>query len=385
MIGSQHSSKLAARQGASSRGALLFASALVGLGALAACSPANKAGNGGGTGGLGVGQVGMPATGTGGSTATGTPMAGAGVSGGLAGSGGMRGASTGGVGAPAGQGGGTGGVGAATGGVGGGTGGVGGGTGGVGDSGSGGAGGTGGAGSTTGVMPPCETKASQTVIVGDSYINWTSHDLPGQLATLAGETWRLHAMGGASMAQGGIAQLIPDQFESAVTEDKDIKFVMMDGGGNDILIPDATMYPTANCKNETNAATDPTCIAIVKQSFDTATKLYNRMAEVGVTDVLYFFYPHVPDGTALGGTSPNVTLDYALPMIKEQCASTEQRTMGKLRCHFVDMIPVFNGHMDWFAPGDIHPNTMGSQAMAEAIWAEMKKDCVSQHSGCCKP
>jgi hypothetical protein len=361
----------------SSRGALVWVSAWVGLASLAACASAKTGSGGGGTGGQGVGQVGVPSTGA--STVTGMPGSTAGISGNLPGSGGATVHSSGGSGGVSmpGQ--------SGLGGVSGGGSGAGGAAGVSASSGAGGASGSGGAAPTGSSGIACEKAASETVIIGDSYINWASHDLPAQLATLAGESWRLHAVGGASLAQGGIAQLIPDQFESAVTEDKNIKFVVMDGGGNDILIPDATMYPTADCKNETMSPSDPICVAIVKQSFDVANKLFDRMAAVGVSDVLFFFYPHVPDGTPIGGASPNAMLDYALPMIKGQCASTEQRTMGKLRCHFVDMIPVFEGHADYFAPADIHPNTMGASKMAAAIWAEMQKSCMSQHSGCCKP
>jgi hypothetical protein len=42
------------------------------------------------------------------------------------------------------------------------------------------------------------------------------------------------------------------------------------------------------------------------------------------------------------------------------------------------MVPVFKGHDDYFAAGDIHPNPMGSAAMAKAIWGKMEDDCVWQ-------
>jgi hypothetical protein len=234
--------------------------------------------------------------------------------------------------------------------------------------------------------PPCESSPNDTVVIGDSYINWPSHTLPADLAAQSGETWPLYAVGGASMATGGIAELIPDQFEDAVAANPNIKFVVMDGGGNDVLIPDASFAGGGDCKNSDMAGSLPVCQQIVKQSFDAATKLFTRMAEVGVKDVLYFFYPHVPKGTPIGGDNPNPILDYSLPMIKDICAETEMRTGGKLRCHFVDMIPVFEGHdPDWFAAGDIHPNSDGSAGMAKAIWDTMKNACMSQKasSGCC--
>lgn len=234
--------------------------------------------------------------------------------------------------------------------------------------------------------PPCETSPDDTVVIGDSYINWASHTLPADLADQAGEMWPLYAVGGASMATGGIAELIPDQFSDALADNPNIKFVVMDGGGNDVLIPDASFVGGGDCKNSEMAGSLPVCQQIVKQSFDAAAALFKRMAGIGVRDVLFFFYPHVPTNTPIGGDDPNPILDYSLPIIKNVCDDTEMQTGGKLRCHFVDMIPVFEGHdPDWFAAGDIHPNSDGSAAMAKAIWGTMKKACMSQQasSGCC--
>jgi hypothetical protein len=236
-------------------------------------------------------------------------------------------------------------------------------------------------------QPPCESKASQTVIIGDSYINWASHTLPADLAREAGETWRLYAVGGSSMATGGIAGFIPDQFEQALAADPNILFVVMDGGGNDILIPAATWVGGADCKNNANSPTIPVCQQIVQAAIDRAIKLMDRAASVGVRQVVYFFYPHVPNGTLVGGQNPNAILDYALPIVRSTCEEARARTGGKLSCYFVDMIPVFNGHPEYFAPADIHPNATGSAAMAKAIWGAMKSGCVAQKasSGCCTP
>jgi hypothetical protein len=113
----------------------------------------------------------------------------------------------------------------------------------------------------------------------------------------------------------------------------------------------------------------------------------DRMADVGVRDVVFFFYPIVPNGTTLGGRYPNAISGWARPKVREQCDGTYQRTGGRLRCHFVDLVPVFQGHMNYFATGDIHPNTSGSAAMARAVWETMRSACLAQSasSGCCKP
>lgn len=245
--------------------------------------------------------------------------------------------------------------------------------------GAGGVGGTGGSGGS--VEHPCTPKASQTVVIGDSYINWVSHSFPTDMARVAGETWRMYAIGGTSMGSGGIG-LIPDQFDRALAADPDIKTVVMTGGGNDVLVCDGVRWPNcASCKNGSIA--EP-CPSIVQTALDRAEQVMQKAASSGVRDVVYFFYPHVPNGTLIGGTNPNNILDFALPKVKALCDSAASKTGGRLRCHFVDMIPVFANHPEYFVSGDIHPNSLGSAAMAQAIWANMRTNCVSQKSGCCQ-
>jgi dienelactone hydrolase len=239
---------------------------------------------------------------------------------------------------------------------------------------------------TTGTaQPPCLAKPTQVGLFGDSYVNWPSHTFPQDLNKVAGQNFRLYAVGGFSMGSGGIG-LIGPELDQALAADPDLKTVILDGGGNDILIPDGFQFPNGgSCKNDTNAPNIPDCQKIVQKALDAATTLMKRAASAGVQDVVYFFYPHVPEGTLLGGLHPNAILDYALPKVKALCEQAYSITSGQLTCHFVDMIPVFQGHPEYFALGDIHPNAQGSAAMAQAVWARMQADCIAQpaSSGCC--
>lgn len=232
----------------------------------------------------------------------------------------------------------------------------------------------------------CITKSSQVILMGDSYINWLSHTFPTDLYAEAGQTFRSYAIGAYSMGSGGIG-FIPTQFDTAIAADPDIKVIVLDGGGNDVLVPDTVQFPQgASCKNDLNSPNIPDCQKIVEKAIDTALSLMERVVAQGVTDVVYFFYPHVPEGTLIGGLYPNAILDYALPRVKAACDGAEAMTGGQLRCHFVDLVPVFEGHPEWFAAGDIHPNPAGSQAMAKAVWQKMQDACVGQMSAnsCCE-
>jgi hypothetical protein len=245
--------------------------------------------------------------------------------------------------------------------------------------------GMGGGAGTAARKPACRTQSSQIVLIGDSYVNWITHTFPDDFNEVVGETVRNYAVGGYSMASGGIG-LIPPELDQAITEDPDIIAVVMDGGGNDILIPDTLQFPQGgDCKNDPKSASTPDCQAIVKLAIDTAVECMDRLVEAGIPDVIYFFYPRVPSSWL--AEDPNGILEYALPLAKEACDTAFTRTKGKLTCRFVDLIPVFEGHPEYFAEADLHENSEGSAAMAKAIWKVMVDNCIAQpeSSGCCTP
>jgi hypothetical protein len=234
--------------------------------------------------------------------------------------------------------------------------------------------------------PKCKTSPKQIVVVGDSYINWITHTFPDDLAREAGETWRMYAVGGCSLGSGGLC-MIPDQLEQAIMDDPNMIAGLMTGGGNDILIADEVMFPgSSECKDRVDAPMLKVCQDVVATAMTAGEKLMQTSADAGIRDVIYMFYPHIPGG-GFGGMNPNYLLDYSLPMAKALCDGAEMRTQGKLRCHFLDLVPVFEGHSDWFADDGIHENSMGSAAMAKEVVKLAKDRCIAQpaSSGCCEP
>jgi lysophospholipase L1-like esterase len=194
------------------------------------------------------------------------------------------------------------------------------------------------------------------------------------------------------MATGGIGH-IPDQLPTALADNPNIKAIVMTGGGNDILVADTLMFPDAGmCTSTPTAPTIADCMTIVSKALDMAKALMDDAADAGVRDVVYFFYPHIPGGGLISGPTPNPMLDYALPRAQKVCESALEVTGGRMKCHFVNMVPVFEGKMGLFADavsedGDgVHPNSMGSKVMAEEIWRVMQAECVGQPSsaGCCE-
>jgi lysophospholipase L1-like esterase len=257
----------------------------------------------------------------------------------------------------------------------------------------GGAAGGGGTGSDA--KNPCVTKPSEIVLIGDSYITGYngSPALQPALAMVNPDAakWRNYAIAGISMQAGGLplspppgVMYVPDEFTEAVNADKDIKVVVMDGGGNDALIPPAGS-PAANCKNDTMAGTNPACQQLVAATLKTADALMQKMADAGVKNVIYFWYPHIPGGL-LGGTAPNAINDYAAPLVKMGCEGTLSKTSGKMSCVFIDLRPAFGDNYSMTIVSDgVHPTQAGQTILANQIINTMKSNCIGQSSGCCSP
>lgn len=230
------------------------------------------------------------------------------------------------------------------------------------------------------VKPPCLKKGSQVVFIGDSYINYdVAHTLLSTLleqravkdgALKSGDHYRNYAIPGTALAAPNLLGMIPPQWDQAVSEDPDIKFVIMDGGGNDVLIDHQECLAAGSDK-------DPGCQSVVADTLRVGTQLITKMRDHGVTDGIYFFYPHVP----AGGDDIN---DYALKMLQDQ---SKGLATPMFRTYVLDLIPVFDGHADWIASDGIHANDTGENKIADEIWKIMKDHCVAQpeSSNCCTP
>ncbi len=246
---------------------------------------------------------------------------------------------------------------------------------------------TGGTGGTTGgYQPPCITSPTQVLIIGDSYITLYLDAMIGpRIAVLAQadgalapfEGYRDFAFPGTSLGDGAI----PSQFADAAVFDPDIRLVIMDGGGNDVLL-------LARQCLEPGSSQDPQCQAVVQNAIDQAVMLFEDMAATGVSDVIYFFYPHIPS-CLFSGTAPNEILDYAYVAAQENCDSAEEMFSGAIRCHFIDLRPVFGDEpYPYINPIDcIHPLPVGADLIAEQVYNVMKNNCLGQpeSKGCCVP
>jgi lysophospholipase L1-like esterase len=258
---------------------------------------------------------------------------------------------------------------------------------------------TGGMGGSGGVIddprvPPCLGAGSEGVIIGDSYVTgFISPALQPVLATLHpyATGYRNYAVAGSSMASGGIAGFVPDQFTQAVAADPNMKFLITDGGGNDILICDSGQFPNCNTLcSQAGSSTQAVCQEIVALALSTAESMMDTIAAAGIEDIIYFFYPHIPAAGG-GGAGYDEILDYAEPQAKALCESAEARTGGALRCHYVSLIQPFidaggDKNPANFVGDGIHPSQAGQEIIAAEIYKVIEGECIGHDSTstCCE-
>jgi hypothetical protein len=212
--------------------------------------------------------------------------------------------------------------------------------------GGGGAGGS--AGTSSGACVKGQTKGNEVAVIGESFIAAT-HGITKEIekkATAAGslpqgEHYVDNSVSGTTLANNQI----PSQYTKAAQGGK-IRFVLMDGGGNDCLL-----------NNNGDAA------------LAAATALFQTMATDKVEKVQYFFYP---DPIGANYNSLKTCLDALRPKMKALCDG-----LTAPKCYWLDLRPTWNGHAEYTGDG-IHPTEVGSVATGDVIWDAMVTNCVAQ-------
>jgi hypothetical protein len=256
-----------------------------------------------------------------------------------------------------------------------------------------------------------QVKASEVVMLGDSYMDKSYGNVGANIIAAAqqagslasGTAYREYYLAGAAMNNGSGQLNIPYQYDTmakgdlAVAMPKDIKVVIMDGGGNDVLIDQRSCLSDAT---ETALMADTACMTAVSNTVARAKQLWQEMATDGVKQIVFYFYPHLdPAGGGLLTTpAPGVNLvdDYSAPLYQQICcgssftpttaAPTCSGNAPGTECIFVDTRPAFNGHSgaagepgpDYILSDHVHPNAMGSVVIADLTWNAMVANCVAQ-------
>ncbi|WFR58830.1 dockerin type I domain-containing protein [Anaerocolumna sp. AGMB13025] len=212
--------------------------------------------------------------------------------------------------------------------------------------------------SNSATAAPAKIKGSEVLIIGDSFLA-LSHEITKRLeqnAKNAGildssDKFRDNSVSGTQL-YGGMAPSIPDQYKNGVKAGT-VKYVIMDGGGNDCLM--GTGQPPYNANSP-----------FIKNATDSVKNLLTQMGKDGVVKVFYLFYPDPQQD--LGGLKGK--LDVLRPLIQNEVNKSITP-----KAYWLDLRPVFSGKYSQYILSDgIHPTTAGSIAAADAIWAEMQKN-----------
>lgn len=207
---------------------------------------------------------------------------------------------------------------------------------------------TGGPDASTGGCVKGQTKGSEVVVIGDSFIAInhaiTTHvQSKARAAGALGQTdkYRDLSVSGTTLANNQI----PGQYTRA-TSSGPVKVVLMNGGGNDCLQ-----------RNDSAGA------------FAAATTLLESMGKNNTEYVVYFFYPD-PVGL-FGGGDLQACLDTLRPQIEKLCDG-----LAKPKCFFLDLRSVWKP--EYAMLDGIHPTQEGGAAVGDAVWKTMQDHCVAQ-------
>ncbi len=203
----------------------------------------------------------------------------------------------------------------------------------------------------------------QVITIGDS-IFALSGELQDFLEQDAGQTFRRYTLSGAELAGGAVATSIVDQYQIARSDNPAIDTVVMDGGGNDILIP-AIMFDPYDCKTQWYefGQLSRSCKDLINDIYVDGVNLLNDMHADGVDHVIYLGYYYTKNGLFLLD-SMEEAVDYGDTRLAQACQ------YSAVNCQFIDPRSAINDG-DIIADG-IHPNTTGSRKLANLIWPRLQ-------------
>jgi hypothetical protein len=197
---------------------------------------------------------------------------------------------------------------------------------------------------------------ADVVLLGDSWmsntlqIEGTGGGLAPALIAAAGKPYRNYGVQGVMLLMADtFGAAIPTQYDQAKAINKDIKTIVMTGGGNDII-----QNPTIQSACMTGG---DACKMLLSQIVDALNTLWTKMAADNVQDVVYVQYAN-----DVGTVDPSLRMNMGVPTI---C------TTGRIRCHSVDST---NAIMKQIAADGIHPLQAANTRLAKQVYDLMTSE-----------
>ena len=220
---------------------------------------------------------------------------------------------------------------------------------------------------------PTSARKDCVVWIGDS-IFALSGDEARSLEDLSGQTYRTYYVSGAQM-EGGFVRTIPAQYDQAVRADSNIRTVLMNGGGNDVLIGangscDAA-YP--------NGTLSQACYRIIDNVEAVNNALWQDMINDGVKNIVNQGYYFASDRDLW------VVSDVFQNRTKQEFAAMAAKNPG-VKMVFIEPKddPFFDKSRvsSYTIMDGIHPTTAASAKLADLMWNAMVANDIEQTSSC---
>ena len=220
---------------------------------------------------------------------------------------------------------------------------------------------------------PTAVQKNCVVWIGDSIFALSGEEA-NVLEELSGQTYRTYYVSGAQM-DGGFVRTIPAQYTQAKNADRNIRTVIMDGGGNDVLIGangacDAS-YP--------NGQLSQACYNIIDKVEAVNNSLWQDMINDGVKNIVDqgYYFSSDKDLWVVSDVFQNRT--------KQEFAKMAAKNTG-VKMVFVE--PKDNPYFDkskvssYTVSDGIHPTDAASAELANMLWDAMVSNGIEQTTSC---
>jgi lysophospholipase L1-like esterase len=204
---------------------------------------------------------------------------------------------------------------------------------------------------------------NDVVFFGDS-IFALSGEIQRVLHGYAGGTFRNYTTSGAELIGGSIAPSVVEQIATANADNPNSTVYVMDGGGNDILIP-AIAFDPYDCMTQWYefGRLSSTCKSFIDEIYVDGVDLLNDLAADGVSQVIYLGYYYTKNGLILADDLEEAIV-YGDAKLSLACQNSV------VSCTFLDPRSKIRDS-DITADG-VHPNATGSKKLADLIWPVLR-------------
>ncbi len=215
--------------------------------------------------------------------------------------------------------------------------------------------------SNCGMMDMTNPTANEldVVIVGDSI-----YDLDGfihtNLKSLSGKSYKDYSKSGDTI------EYVTKQYDKAIAARPGIKTILMDGGGNNILM---NLYWSQACQSSTMTVSS-SCKSYINGVLDDVEDLWAEMDSDGIDTIIHTGYYYLKAGTATTLLYGKTKLNGAVKYADEQYALAAP--LSPANVYFIDPRADFVGKESSYIKSDgIHPTNAGGASMASRIWAKL--------------